>query len=164
MSETNLVLTVTFLLSPKRRPDVLLVLKKSSGEIPSSVPKAKYIPLGFPVFLFHSSSRFFISVFLLEAKNKITPSMVKNDMGTMPIPKTMTPPGKELYIEELMIPTRIIMKKGMPIMGKTGAPVLWDILSNLSKRSFASISVMYGFALSGKNGGTTTLGCFPYIV
>jgi len=86
---------------------------------------------------------------------------MKNDMGTMPIPKTMTPPGKELYIKELMIPTRIIMKKGMPIMGKTGAPVLWDILSNLSNSIFASVSVMYGFALSGKNGGTTTLGCFP---
>merc|ERR1711862_1062420 len=98
----ELVLTVKPLLSPKRRPDVLLVLKKSSGDMPSSVPKAKYIPLGF-LPMFHSSSRFFISVFRLEAKNKITPSMMKNDMGTMPIPKTTTPPGKEGNKEKLII-------------------------------------------------------------
>jgi len=138
-----------FLLSPKRRPVVLLVLKKSSGDTPCSVPKAKYIPLGFPV-LFHSSKRFFISVFRLEAKEHIMPNMIKNVIVNMASPMAIPVRGMKMRT-----------KKGMPIIGKKGAPVVWDILLNLSNSILASVSVMYGFALSGKNGGTTTWGCLP---
>ena len=78
------------------------------------------------------------------------PNMIKNVIVNIASPMAIPVRGMKMGT-----------KKGMPIIGKKGAPVFWDILLNLSNRTFASVSVMYGFALSGKNGGTTTLGCLP---
>ena len=73
------------------------------------------------------------------------PNMIKNVIVNMASPMAIPVRGMKMRT-----------KKGMPIIGKKGAPVVLDILLNLSNSILASVSVMYGFALSGKNGGTTT--------